>query len=197
MSDMLPSATRRAVLAASAAAGAASLLPAQASAAPTNSTAIRPFHIKTSNEALIDLRKRIVATKFPERETVADATPAVHNSRLSRNSPSTGPRSTIGERRGEAQRPAKFVTTIDGIDIHFIHVHSRHANALPLIMTHGWPGSILEYLKVIGPLTDPIHWRARGGRLRCRHSLDAGLRLLRQAQAQAGVRNASRALGMS
>jgi hypothetical protein len=73
MSDMLPSATRRAVLAASAAAGAASLLPAQASAA-TDSTAIRPFHIKISNEALIDLRKRIVATKFPERETVADAT---------------------------------------------------------------------------------------------------------------------------
>ena len=74
------------------------------------------------------------------------------------------------------------MTTIDGVDIHFIHVRSRHPNALPLIITHGWPGSVIEQLKIIGPLTDPTaHGGTRRGRLRRRHPVDARLRLLRQA----------------
>ena len=89
-------------------------------------------------------------------------------------------------RKAEAKLNAlpQFITEIDGLDIHFIHVRSRHPNALPLIMTHGWPGSILELLKVIGPLTDPTaHGGTRGGRLRPRHPVDARLRLLRQPTA--------------
>ena len=75
-----------------------------------------------------------------------------------------------------------FVTTIDGLDIQFIWVRSKNPNALPMILTHGWPGSVLEFVKVIGPLTDPNgQWRTGGGRLRCRDSLDAGLRVFRQA----------------
>ena len=154
MSDMLSPPTRRAVLAASAAAGAASLLPAQASAA-TDSTAIRPFHIKTSNEALIDLRKRIDATKFPERETVADATQGVQlatTQKLARYWATE-----YDWRKCEARLNAlpNFITEIDGLDIHFIHVRSKHENALPLIVTHGWPGSVVEQLKIVDPLTNP------------------------------------------
>ena len=154
MSDMLSPPTRRAVLAASAAAGAASLLPAQASAA-TNSTAIRPFHIKTSNEALIDLRKRIDATKFPERETVADATQGVQlatTQKLARYWATE-----YDWRKCEARLNAlpNFITEIDGLDIHFILVRSKHENALPLIVTHGWPGSVVEQLKIVDPLTNP------------------------------------------
>ena len=154
MSDMPSSPTRRAVLAASAAAGAASLLPAQASAA-TDSTAIRPFHIKTSNEALIDLRKRIDATKFPERETVADATQGVQlatTQKLARYWATE-----YDWRKCEARLNAlpNFITEIDGLDIHFIHVRSKHENALPLIVTHGWPGSVVEQLKIVDPLTNP------------------------------------------
>ena len=154
MSEMPSSPTRRAVLAASAAAGAASLLPAQASAA-TDSTAIRPFHIKTSNEALIDLRKRIDATKFPERETVADATQGVQlatTQKLARYWATE-----YDWRKCEARLNAlpNFITEIDGLDIHFIHVRSKHENALPLIVTHGWPGSVVEQLKIVDPLTNP------------------------------------------
>ena len=154
MSDMLSPPTRRAVLAASAAAGAASLLPAQASAA-TDTTAIRPFHIKTSNEALIDLRKRISATKFPERETVADATQGVQlatTQKLARYWATE-----YDWRKCEARLNAlpNFITEIDGLDIHFIHVRSKHENALPLIVTHGWPGSVVEQLKIVDPLTNP------------------------------------------
>ena len=89
------------------------------------------------------------------------------------------------------------MTEIDGLDIHFIHVRSKHENALPLIVTHGWPGSIIEQLKIIDPLTDPTaHGGERIGRIRRRDPVDAGLRVLGQAdQPRAGIPPASRAPG--
>src|SRR5918995_1373867 len=122
--------------------------------------AVRPFRIDVPEEDLLDLRQRILATRWPERETVADESQGV-------------PLAPIQElarywardydwRKAEAKLNAlpQFMTEIDGLDIHFIHVRSKHENALPLIVTHGWPGSIIEQLKIIEPLTDPT---AHGG----------------------------------
>jgi len=124
-------------------------------------TEIRPFRVDVPAEALTDLRERVTATRWPERETVSDKSQGV-------------PLSTIQElvrywgteydwRRVEAQLNSlpQFKTEIDGLDIHFLHVRSAYPHALPLIITHGWPGSVLELLKIIGPLTDPT---AFGGR---------------------------------
>ena len=121
---------------------------------------VRPFRIDVPEEDLVDLRRRIAATQWPEKETVADESQGV-------------PLATIQElarywatdydwRTCEAKLNAlpQFMTEIDGLDIHFIHVRSEHEDALPLIVTHGWPGSIIEQLKIIGPLTDPT---AHGG----------------------------------
>jgi pimeloyl-ACP methyl ester carboxylesterase len=123
--------------------------------------AIRPFRIKVSEAALADLRQRVRATRWPEKETVTDHSQGVQLAKLQPlvNYWGTG----YDWRKVEAKLNAlpQFVTEIDGLDIHFIHVRSRHPNAMPLIMTHGWPGSPLELLKVIGPLTDPT---AYGGR---------------------------------
>ncbi|HET8623271.1 MAG TPA: alpha/beta fold hydrolase [Gemmatimonadales bacterium] len=129
-------------------------------AAPED-TAIRPFRNRVSEAELVELRQRIMATRWPEKETVADHSQGV-------------PLAMVRElarywatdydwRKCEAKLNAvpQFVTTIDGLDIHFIHVRSKHANALPLIVTHGWPGSIIEQLKIIDPLTDPT---AYGGK---------------------------------
>src|SRR2546423_14951897 len=154
MSTTSSSSTRRSVLVASAAAGAASLLPAQASAAPDNA-AIRPFHINVPEEELVDLRRRIAATRWPERETVTDATQGVQfetTRELARYWATD-----YDWRKVEARLNAlpQFITEIDGLDIHFIHVRSKHENALPLIVTHGWPGSVIEQLKIIDPLTNP------------------------------------------
>jgi pimeloyl-ACP methyl ester carboxylesterase len=121
---------------------------------------IRPFHVHFPEAALVDLRRRLAETRLPENETVADFSQGV-------------PLKTIQQllrywqtdydwRKVEARLNAvpNFITEIDGLDIHFIHVRSRHENALPLIVTHGWPGSVVEQLKIIGPLTDPT---AHGG----------------------------------
>ena len=151
--------TRRGILAGSAA---ASLFPLQwAAAGATRPDAIRPFRVSVSEEELIDLRRRIAATRWPDKETVGDASQGAPLSRLQELMRYWG--SGYDWRKLEAQLNAlpQFVTTIDGVDIHFIHVRSRHANALPLIVTHGWPGSIIEQLKIIAPLTDPT---AHGGR---------------------------------
>ena len=122
--------------------------------------AVRPFRVDVPEEDLDDLRRRIAATQWPEKETVADESQGV-------------PLATIQElarywvtdydwRKVEEKLNAlpQFMTEIDGLDIHFIHVRSQHEHALPLIVTHGWPGSIIEQLKIIGPLTDPT---AHGG----------------------------------
>ena len=124
-------------------------------------SAIRPFHYKASDQALTDLRRRIAATKWPERETVSDATQGVQLATMQKLAQYWA--TDYDWRKCEAKLNAipQFVTTIDGLDIHFIHVRSKNPNALPIIITHGWPGSIIEQLKVIGPLTDPV---AYGGK---------------------------------
>jgi pimeloyl-ACP methyl ester carboxylesterase len=122
--------------------------------------AIRPFRIEVPDEALADLRRRLGATVWPERETVGDASQGVP---LAMMQDLTRYWATEYDwRRCEARLQAlpHFVTEIDGLDIHFIHVRSQHEDALPLIINHGWPGSIIEQLKVIEPLVDPT---AHGG----------------------------------
>ncbi len=151
---------RRQLLAATAAAGALSLLPSRLANA-AEGDAFRPFTFHASQTALDELRRRIAATRWPEKETVADSSQGV-------------PLATMQElarywatdydwHKAEAKLNAlpQFITVIDGLDIHFIHVRSKHPNALPLVITHGWPGSILEQIKLIGPLTDPT---AHGGK---------------------------------
>jgi hypothetical protein len=120
----------------------------------------RPFQFHASDEALSDLRRRIVATKWPEREIVADATQGVQLATMRELARYW--QSDYDWRKFEAKLNAlpQFVTNIDGVDIHFIHVRSKHPHAMPVIITHGWPGSIIEQMKVIDPLTNPT---AHGG----------------------------------
>jgi hypothetical protein len=122
----------------------------------TDETAIRPFQVTNVPEAeLTELRRRINATKWPERETVTDATQGVQ---LATTQALARYWATEYDwRKIEAKLNAlpQFITEIDGLDIHFIHVRSKHENALPLIVTHGWPGSIIEQMKIIDPLTNP------------------------------------------
>src|SRR5262245_16096278 len=118
-------------------------------------TAIRPFQFHASEEALTDLRQRVAATRWPEKETVSDRSqgvPLVTMRELARYWATD-----YDWRKCEAKLNAlpQFIAEIDGLDIHFIHVRSKHKNPLPLVISHGWPGSILEQVKLIGPLTDP------------------------------------------
>ena len=123
-------------------------------------TEIRPFHVDIPEEELADLRRRIAATRWPERETVADESQGVQLATMEKLVRYWG--TEYDFRRLEARLNAlpQFITEIDGLDIHFIHVRSPQENALPLIITHGWPGSVIEMLNVVGPLTDPT---AHGG----------------------------------
>jgi pimeloyl-ACP methyl ester carboxylesterase len=136
--------------------GAAALFisPVFAQIAPV-SEAIRPFHIHVGEAALTDLHQRITATRWPDKETVADRSQGVKLEQIQElvNYWSTD----YDWRKAEAKLNAlpQFVTNINGLDIHFIHVRSKNPHALPIIITHGWPGSIFELIKVIGPLTDP------------------------------------------
>jgi pimeloyl-ACP methyl ester carboxylesterase len=122
---------------------------------------IRSFRVNISEEELADLRRRITATRWPDKETVADQSQGAQLAKLQDLVAYWG--TGYDWRKFEAKLNAmpQFKTEIDGLDIHFLHVRSRHENALPLIMTHGWPGSIVELLQTIGPLTDPT---AHGGR---------------------------------
>jgi pimeloyl-ACP methyl ester carboxylesterase len=148
------SSTRRDILAISAVAGAFSVLPARFALAADDNT-IRPFKINVPEEQVVDLRRRIAATRWPDRETVADQSQGVQLAKLQEIVRYWG--TDYNWRKTETKLNAlpQFVTTIDGVDIHFIHVRSRHQNALPVIVTHGWPGSIIEQLKIIDPLTKP------------------------------------------
>ena len=130
------------------------------SPASSEDTAIHPFHIKVPQAALDDLRRRLVNTRWPDHETVPDPSQGVPLGKLQALVSYWG--TDYDWRKVEARLNAlpQFVTTIDGVDIHFIHVRSRHPNALPVIITHGWPGSVIEQLKIIGPLTEPT---AHGG----------------------------------
>jgi pimeloyl-ACP methyl ester carboxylesterase len=135
--------------------------PAEKLPAPTGDTSIRPFHVQVPEEVLNDLRRRIEATRWPDRETVKDESQGV-------------PLATMQElarywatdydwRQCEAKLNGlpQFTTEIDGLDIHFIHVRSKHPSAMPVLISHGWPGSIIELMRVIDPMTNPT---AHGGR---------------------------------
>jgi pimeloyl-ACP methyl ester carboxylesterase len=123
--------------------------------------AIRPFRADIPQSAIDDMRKRARATRWPDKETVADHSQGAQLARLQALVRYWG--TDYDWRKGEAKLNAlpQFVTTIDGVGIHFIHVRSKHRNALPLIISHGWPGSVFEQIKLIGPLTDPT---AHGGK---------------------------------
>jgi pimeloyl-ACP methyl ester carboxylesterase len=146
--------TRRDVLTTAAAASAVSFLPGQLAAAGDSNT-IRPFRISVPEEQLADLRQRIAATRWSDKETVTDQSQGVPLATLQDLARTW--QKDYDWRKAEAKLNAlpQFVTEIDGLDIHFIHVRSKHDNALPLIVTHGWPGSVIEQLKIIDPLTNP------------------------------------------
>lgn len=173
-SEVVPDPARRRLLGSVAVATATAALPgllpagtaqaattAVARSAVGTSEAIRPFQVRLPEADLVDLRRRVRATRWPDRELVADDSQGLQLSRLQ----------TLASywsggydwRRLEARLNAlpQFITAIDGVDIHFIHVRSGHPDALPVLLTHGWPGSILEFVGAIGPLTDPV---AHGGR---------------------------------
>ena len=122
--------------------------------------AIRPFRVNVPDTELAELRRRIQATKWPERETVADASQGVQLATMKALARYWA--SDYDWRQVESRLNAlpQFITEIDGLDVHFLHIRSKHENALPLIVTHGWPGSIVEQLKIVEPLTDPT---AHGG----------------------------------
>jgi pimeloyl-ACP methyl ester carboxylesterase len=124
------------------------------------SSGIRKFHANVPESELIELRRRINATRWPERETVTDQSQGVQLATMQQLTRYWA--TEYDWRKCEAKLNAlpNFITEIDGLDIHFIHVRSKHDNALPLIGTHGWPGSIIEQIKIIDPLTNPT---AHGG----------------------------------
>jgi pimeloyl-ACP methyl ester carboxylesterase len=160
MSEISSSPARRNFLAAASAVGAASFLPGTLFAAVADN-AIRPFRIHVPEEAITDLRRRLAATRWPARETVSDQSQGVPLAQIQ-------PLARYWQHGYDWRKVEKrlnaipqFITKIDGLDIQFAHIRSRHPDALPLIITHGWPGSIMELLKIIGPLTDPT---AYGGR---------------------------------
>jgi pimeloyl-ACP methyl ester carboxylesterase len=159
MSAASISPTRRELLAATAAAGAIGMLPGTLHAA-AGGDAIRPFSVSFPQQEIDDLRRRVAATRWPERETVTDTTQGVQLATMQKLARYWA--TDHDWRKVEARLNAlpQFITEIDGLDIHFIHVRSKHENALPLIVTHGWPGSIIEQLKIIDPLTNPT---AHGG----------------------------------
>ena len=136
-----------------AAAGTMALMPS-ALAAAADPEAIRPFHVKFKDEQLKDLHRRVAATRWPDRETVSDDTQGVRLDTIQKVAKYWRAHDW---RKVEARLNSfpQFMTEIDGLDIHFIHVKSKHEKALPIIITHGWPGSIIEQLKIIKPLTDP------------------------------------------
>jgi pimeloyl-ACP methyl ester carboxylesterase len=120
-----------------------------------DTTAIRPFQVNVPDAELVELRRRIAATRFPDKETVSDFSQGVPLATVQKLARYWA--TEYDWRKVEARLNAvpNFITEIDGLDIHFIHVRSKHENALPLIVTHGWPGSIIEQLKIIDPLTNP------------------------------------------
>src|SRR3954471_7539737 len=160
MSAAPSSPTRRAILAAPAAATAIGLIPETLRAASdaADHTSIRSFRFNAREEELVDLRRRVTATKWPEREQVGDASQGVQLATMRELARYWA--TDYDWRKAEDRLNAlpNFITEIDGLDIHFIHVRSKHESALPMIVTHGWPGSIIEQLKIVDPLTNPTSY---------------------------------------
>jgi pimeloyl-ACP methyl ester carboxylesterase len=168
-----PGINRRCLFGAAAATAAASTLgfpslvlaerstPMNAAVQPgTDKTPIRPFHVNFPESDLTELRRRIKATRWPERETVTDATQGVQLETTQALARYWGTEYDWRKCEARLNSLPNFITEIDGLDIHFIHARSKHDDALPIIVTHGWPGSIVEQLKIIEPLTNPT---AHGG----------------------------------
>jgi pimeloyl-ACP methyl ester carboxylesterase len=129
--------------------------------AATQDATIRPFSVDIPEEDLVELRRRIAATNWPERETVPDQSQGVPLAMIQELARYWATEYDWRECEAKLNALPQFLTEIDGLDIHFIHVRSQHGDALPLIVNHGWPGSIIEQLKIIDRLTDPT---AHGGR---------------------------------
>jgi pimeloyl-ACP methyl ester carboxylesterase len=168
MPESLP--TRRDVLAGTVASGAVALattIPGLALAAPAGAASagfagdsVRPLHIEIPESAIAELRQRIMATRWPDKETVTDRSQGAPLANLQELARYWGTGYDWRKVEAKLNGLPQFVTAIEGLDIHFIHVRSREKSALPLILTHGWPGSVIEFIKAIGPLTDPV---AHGG----------------------------------
>lgn len=156
----IPSVSRRSLLATVAVAGALSVLPVQTVTAKESGEEIHPFKYKATEAQLEELRRRVRATRFPEREIVDDSSQGVQSATIEKLAKYWA--EDYDWRKVEARLNAlpQFTTSIDGVNIHFIHVRSKHKDALPIIVTHGWPGSVIEQLKIVEPLTDPT---AHGG----------------------------------
>ena len=145
-------------------------------------TAIHPFRVEVPEEQLADLRRRIGATRWPSAELVNDRSQGVQLATMQALARLLDDRLRLAHVRGETERAAAVHDRDRRRDIHFIHVKSPHENALPLIMTHGWPGSVIELLETVGPLTDPTaHGGTRRGRVPPRAAVPARLWLLRRA----------------
>ncbi len=133
---------------------------AAASVQPNEDKSIRPFRVHVPEKAITDLRRRIRETRWPDKETVNDRSQGGQLAKMQEIVKYWGSGYDWGKAEAKLNALPQFVTTIDGVDIHFIHVRSKHPNALPVVITHGWPGSVIEQIKTIGPLTDPT---AHGG----------------------------------
>src|ERR687883_1898065 len=125
-----------------------------------SATDVRPFQVEVPEEQIDDLRRRIAATRWPSKELVEDRSQGVQLATLQELARYWTADYDFGRFEARLNALPQFTTEIDGVEIHFIHVRSRHEDALPLIMTHGWPGSVVELLDSVGPLTDPT---AHGG----------------------------------
>ena len=145
----------------------------------TGDTTVRPFTIEIPEADLEDLRARIAATRWPSKELVADRSQGVQLATLQELARYWTEDYDFGRIEARLNALPQFTTEIDDVEIHFIHVRSKHEDAMPLIMTHGWPGSVIELLDTVGPLTDPTAHGGRGrGRIPPRPAVHTRLRLL-------------------
>src|SRR2546428_2041764 len=128
--------------------------------AAAEDNAVRPFRINVPEAALVELRKRIAATRWPDKETVADQSQGVQLATIQKLARYWATDYDWHKVEAKLKALPQFITNIDGLDIHFIHVKSKEKNALPIVITHGWPGSVIEQMKIIDPLTNPT---AHGG----------------------------------
>jgi pimeloyl-ACP methyl ester carboxylesterase len=142
-----------------AAAGAGDLLSGRSVAAADNGV-IHPFRVNVPDQDLVDLRRRVLATRWPDKETAADESQGVRLATTQELARYWAQEHDWRKVEARLNALPQFITEIDGLDIHFIHVRSKHENALPMIVTHGWPGSIIEQLKIVDPLTNPTAHRA-------------------------------------